>query len=411
MVVAEAARRDLAKTVAATGTVPWLSALLTCRPQQARQVCRLGEDLDGGLDQTRAAFAAGEVNAAQAQVIATAVHALPDDIGVDGRAQAERVMLGEADRYHAGVLAALGSTLLDRIAPDLAETRLGEQLARAEARDTDRHNSLGGSLDHRGRIRIRGELDCESWALLAAALEPLAKPTPLQHPDGTVDRDDRTVGNRYADALVELARRAMTSNQLPTHGGYPAQLTITIDHHSLVTGIGAGLLDTGTPLSARAVRRIACDATVLPVLLGTDSIPLDAGRAARVFTKELRKAVELRDIGCTFPAAHGLQPGPRSTTSPTGSTADPRPWTTASSSADTTTALCTATNGPSGSGSIDDPNTPHHHGSTPINDPSATPSTSDCEVPGLTIQQCRSPAGVCGEPPRAARVLCQTPDT
>ena len=301
MVVAEAARRDLAKTVAATGTVPWLSALLTCRPQQARQVCRLGEDLDGGLDQTRAAFAAGEVDAAQAQVIATAVHALPDDIGVDGKAQAERVMLGEADRYHAGVLAALGSTLLERVAPDLAETRLGEQLARAEARDTDRHNSLGGSLDHRGRIRIRGELDCESWALVSAALEPLAKPAPLQHPDGTVDRDDRTVGNRYADALVELARRAMTSNQLPTHGGYPAHLTITIDHHSLVTGIGAGLLDTGTPLSARAVRRIACDATVLPVLLGTDSIPLDAGRAARVFTKELRKAVELRDIGCTFP--------------------------------------------------------------------------------------------------------------
>ena len=53
MVVAEAARRDLAKTVAATGTVPWLSALLTCRPQQARLLCRLGGDLDGGLDQTR----------------------------------------------------------------------------------------------------------------------------------------------------------------------------------------------------------------------------------------------------------------------------------------------------------------------------------------------------------------------
>lgn len=299
-VVAEATRRDLAKTVAATGPVPWLSALVTSRPQQARRVCRLAETLDSEVAATGAAFAAGVVDAEQAQVIATAVHQLPDEVGAEARARAEQILLGEADRFHAGVLAGLGHTLLERVAPEVAEARLGEQLARAEARDEQRRNTLTASVDHRGRTRLRGELDTESWALVSAAFEPLAKPMPAAGPEGAVVRDDRSVGTRQADALVELSRRALNGD-LPTRGGYPAHVAITIDHDRLEAGIGAGMLDTGTPVSARDVRRIACDATVLPVLLGTDSIPLDTGRAARVFTKELRKAVEIRDVGCAFP--------------------------------------------------------------------------------------------------------------
>ncbi|HLK95360.1 MAG TPA: DUF222 domain-containing protein [Nocardioidaceae bacterium] len=299
-VVAEATRRDLAKTVAATGPVPWLSALVTSRPQQARRVCRLADVLDHQVAATEAAFAAGAVDAEQAQVIATAIHQLPDEVGTVARSRAEQILLGEADRFHAGVLAGLGHTLLERVAPEVAEARLGRQLARAEARDEQRRCWLTATTDHHGRTRLRGQLDTESWALVSAALEPLAAPESAVGPEGTTVRDDRSVGNRRADALVELSRRALNGD-LPTRGGYPAHVAITIDHHRLHAGLGAGLLATGTPLRARDVRRIACDATVLPVLLGTDSIPLDAGRAARVFTKELRKAVEIRDIGCTFP--------------------------------------------------------------------------------------------------------------
>ncbi len=215
--------------------------------------------------------------------------------------------------HDAATLAGLGRHLLERVAPDLAEARLGEQLARADARDTHRRNTFTGSTDHRGRIRVRGELDTESWAFCPSALEPLAKPVPTVHPDGSKDHDPRTVGQRQADALVELARRALDSDPLPGRGGYPAHLAVTIDLNSLTTGIGAGVLDTGTPISAQDVRRMACECTVLPVLLGTDGIPLDVGRAIRVFTKELRRAVEVRDIGCAFPGCaqrRSLVPGP-----------------------------------------------------------------------------------------------------
>jgi len=56
---------------------------------------------------------------------------------------------------------------------------------------------------------------------------------------------------------------------------------VTIDLDSLTFGIGAGVLDTGAPISAQDVWRMAGDCAVLPVLLGSDGIPLDVGRAIR----------------------------------------------------------------------------------------------------------------------------------
>ena len=231
--VAEAQRRDLAKTLGATGPVPWLAGTVTMTRPRARQVCRLATDLDHGVDPTRAAYAAGAVDAEQAQAIATAVHALPAEIGPQTRREAEGFLLDQARVHDAATVAGLGQHLLERVAPDLAEARLGEQLARADARDEHRPNTFTGTTDHRGRIRLRGELDTESWAMVTSALGPLAKPVPTVHPDGTRDHDQRTVGQTAdADALVELSRRMLDTDLLPSRGGYPAHLAVTIDLHT-----------------------------------------------------------------------------------------------------------------------------------------------------------------------------------
>jgi hypothetical protein len=49
------------------------------------------------------------------------------------------------------------------------------------------------------------------------------------------------------------------------------------------------------------VRRIACDAGILPIILGGASVPIDIGRARRPYTGAARTAVLLRDRGCAFP--------------------------------------------------------------------------------------------------------------
>ena len=69
----------------------------------------------------------------------------------------------------------------------------------------------------------------------------------------------------------------------------------------LRTGIGYGTLADGTPIPSRAVRRLACDAKIIPVLYGTKCCPLDIGRSARIVTPAMRKALVLRDKGCRFP--------------------------------------------------------------------------------------------------------------
>jgi hypothetical protein len=55
------------------------------------------------------------------------------------------------------------------------------------------------------------------------------------------------------------------------------------------------------PISAETARRLACDAKVLPVVLGSRSEPLDIGRASRTVPLPMRRAVELRDVHCRFP--------------------------------------------------------------------------------------------------------------
>ena len=63
----------------------------------------------------------------------------------------------------------------------------------------------------------------------------------------------------------------------------------------------AGVCLSGDVLSPATVRRWACDAAIIPVILGSDSQPLDVGRQERLVTRAMRTALWLRDQGCSFP--------------------------------------------------------------------------------------------------------------
>ena len=63
----------------------------------------------------------------------------------------------------------------------------------------------------------------------------------------------------------------------------------------------------GDDLSAAAVRRLACDAQVIPVVLGSKSQPLDVGTTKRLVTGPMRLALNARDRGCVVCGAPPIQ--------------------------------------------------------------------------------------------------------
>ena len=158
----------------------------------------------------------------------------------------------------------------------------------------------------RGGFRLRGELDDELGATLLTALDPLAAPRPAT--DGTPDQ--RSVPARYADALGDLLQIALSSGQLPTSGGARPTVVVTVDLATLRRELGtaAGELRWAGPISAEAARRLACDAGIVPAVLGAAGEPLDVGRLSYPVTAAIRRALEVRDGGCAFPGCHRPPP-------------------------------------------------------------------------------------------------------
>ena len=294
-VTAEAGRRDLADKAGAPNPRAWLRHHLRLSPSVARRQQLLSARLDTGCAATRDAMAAGRIDTEQAEVITRVVADLPAELDPELVESAEARLLAEAAQYDAMLLTRFGERILEVVDPDGVEQRLGDQLRREELAWRRRDFSIGYALD--GMVMLRGRLPAESADLLRAALDPLSRPRAA---DAT-GPDHRHQGQRRADALVELASRQLKSGSLPENGGEKPHLVVRLDYASLRDALGAAHLDSGQPLSPSTVRRLACDATIIPAVLGSAGEPLDVGRGVRLIGGGLRRALVLRDRGCAFP--------------------------------------------------------------------------------------------------------------
>ncbi|GAA2160065.1 hypothetical protein GCM10009845_07540 [Pedococcus bigeumensis] len=154
--------------------------------------------------------------------------------------------------------------------------------------------------DGTGVVEYRLSLDPEGRAVLEGALGPLSAPRPIAG-----ERDLRTSDQRRGEALVTLVRRAVAAGE-GLGASSKAQLVVAMDWESLSSGIrGAGRTlggsDAGIQLGPDTVRRLACDATIVPMVLGSGGEILDQGRAVRFFTAAQTRRLWLRDGGCTYP--------------------------------------------------------------------------------------------------------------
>ncbi len=104
---------------------------------------------------------------------------------------------------------------------------------------------------------------------------------------------------------MATAQHALTTDLPPHTHATPARLLVTLDHHTLkhdLAASGVGTTADGTDLAPDVLRRLACDAEIIPAVLGTHGEVLDVGRLHRLVTPAIWTALILRDQHCTFPA-------------------------------------------------------------------------------------------------------------
>lgn len=171
-----------------------------------------------------------------------------------------------------------------------------ERRARGATRLTIRSRSDGTS-------ELRGVVPDHVAARLRAYLDSISSPRRLRDGD-----QPRLVGpRRLGEASCALLER-MSEDDLPRQGAHATTVMVLIDLDDLRSDLGVGEFGPGDRLTAQEVRRLACNAQIVPAVLGKDSEVLDLGRSSRLFNSAQRKAMVIRDRrcradGCSIPAA------------------------------------------------------------------------------------------------------------
>jgi hypothetical protein len=291
-VAAHADRNRVGDASGATSAgVWWANASRMTQAEAARKV-KLARALEEH-EPVGEALAAGDILVDQARVITDAVDALPDTVQAEVRTRARDYLLGAAAHHDARALRIQGRRILDVVAPEVGEAEEARQLAKeereaeAKARLTMQDNGNGMTY---GRFAIRtAEAD-----MFRKALQALASPKA-----GGEGLSPHGMGL----AFMEYVRR-YPADKLPSAGGVSAAVVVTMTLETLMGGLKAAQLDTGTRISPGLARKLACEAGVIPVVLGGRSEVLDVGRRRRFHTKAQRIAMAVRDQGC---AAQGCE--------------------------------------------------------------------------------------------------------
>ncbi|GAW48198.1 HNH nuclease [Nocardioides sp. PD653] len=279
----------------ATSTAVWWAHATNQTRREAIRDMHLATALSAGHEPVRVALAAGDVLVEQAQVIVRAVEQLPADLDQSLVEQAERHMVAEAAHHDAKALRILGRRLFEVIAPDQADAREAKLLEREE-RAAQESLRFTMAEDGHGRVHGRFTLDALTGAMLKKALLALAAP---KHQAAQGPLGERRPGpERMGRAFAELIQR-YPIDRLPHTGGLNATVVVTMTLETLEGRLQAAQLDTGEHLSPGLARRLACEAGVIPAVLGGPSEVLDVGRKARFHTTPMRIAMALRDQGCT----------------------------------------------------------------------------------------------------------------
>jgi hypothetical protein len=248
--------------------------------QAARRAGTLGE-----APQLNAALGKGKVGAEHADALATAAGRLDEQHRAQLFAKDQQITEHAASSSPESFRRWLTKTV-DSITDDDGLERAEQQQAAVTASikrddDTGMHHLFAKLTPEQGN-RVRRRLDAEAGVLAKRA----------------------EFRRLRRDQLLAHALDRLICGTGSVTGMAPPEIAVLIDLQTLVTeerdGRSVCELSDGTEIPVETARRHACDANIIPVVLGGDSMPLDVGRARRLATPPQRTALRAMYRTCAI---------------------------------------------------------------------------------------------------------------
>ena len=200
----------------------------------------------------------------------------------------------KAARFSPDQLRRIARRAIEAVEPDQSvvdaheneQVRSEEQAAQAKCSLTLHDNGDGTTTGH-------FTVPALAAAILAKILDTMTAPRRMRETAGP----DRSFDWRHRRGLAfaELLEHLPTDHLHPKSA---ATVVVTIDHTVLQGALKAAHLDTDQALSAGEARRLACNAAILPAVLGGKSVALDLGHSSRLFSESQRVAKGLEHTTC-----------------------------------------------------------------------------------------------------------------
>jgi Domain of unknown function (DUF222)/HNH endonuclease len=286
--LAEIDRRRLYERDGHLSAASWLARAHRLGWGAAREQVKTARALEE-MAKTRKALEDDEVSLSAAKVLIGARDAEPEAFA---RSESELV---EAARVHS-------VSELQKVCAFWRQRAERERFLDPEERLRERR-FLHASVTFGGMVRVDGDLDPETGETLLTALGAV-----LDAEGRGREKDDRrSPAQRRVDALGEVCRQWLDRADRPSVGGERPHMTVTVSAETLA-GDAVAEFDRSGPIPEPVTRRLACDASVLRVVMNARSEPLDVGRRTPVIPPSMRRGVIARDRRCRFPGCDRPHP-------------------------------------------------------------------------------------------------------
>ena len=170
--------------------------------------------------------------------------------------------------------------------------------------------SLGRERD--GLVWLRGALVPDVAAkfltLVDAYTSPRTAPAFLTEEELAVhnlEHDPRTRDQQRHDIFAGIVDIAARSAEAPSMGGAAPVVMVSVRREDLDADRGVGHIDgLDTPVSMRVIKHYTCAGGTQRVVLDNTGRIIELGTPERCFTAQQRRAIALRDGGCSVPGCH-----------------------------------------------------------------------------------------------------------